>query len=97
MLVGQLVLMMMMMPFGQLDHMLLHVPVVLAFRVVWTCVLVLVVVLVLLLVPVLVVVLVLAVARSLFVAVLVLMLAELPEGLQMCVLGAVLVEPLVFE
>ena len=45
---------------------------------------------------VLVVVPVLVLVRCVFVAVLVLMLAELPEGLQMCVLGAVLVEPLVF-
>jgi hypothetical protein len=33
-LVGRLVLMMMMMPFGQLDHMFLQVLVVLVFRVV---------------------------------------------------------------
>ena len=49
----------------------------------------------LLLVLVLVVVLVLMVVRCVFVAVLLLMVAELPEGLQMCVPGAVLVVVLV--
>jgi hypothetical protein len=94
-----LLVLMMMMPLPKivlLERMLVDVQ-LLEFRVVWWRVLVPVVVLVLLFVLVLVVVLALAVVRSVFVAVLVVMVAELLEGLQMWGLIVVLLRLLLLS